>query len=175
MKHWTAKSSEDFRFAIAFNFVSQVEQVVDEEGISRKDLARRLGVSQGRVSQVINDPGNLTLKSIVEWSAVLGRKAAVVLYDDDDTENRYGPIDPDIFVHCWESLGKPRDFSDLEVEPCRDVGRGDYFVYVRSVAIAPISEPRTRLWEDVTPSRKLIAWGPIIQGELTNDSRDSTR
>ena len=108
--HWTNDSAKSFLFRIAFDFVAQLEKMMDAEGVSPSELAQRLRVSKGRVSQIMNNPGNLTLKTMVEWARALGVKVAIVTYDDDDVDNDNGPVNPQIFTTCWEKAGKPTDF-----------------------------------------------------------------
>ena len=88
-RHWTARSSEDLVFRIGHDVVRQIEDAMEAAGVSRSELALRLGVSRGRVSQVLGNPGNLTLERIVEYCGVLGLKASVVAYNDRDPGNAY--------------------------------------------------------------------------------------
>lgn len=121
--HWTERSTADFVYKIASDFVLQLEKKMDG-AVSQKELAERLGVSVGRVSQVINNPGNLTIRNIVEYSRALGLKVSVVAYDDGDPENHNGPINSEIFYRCWQKNGEPTDFFALdnpEVITCKSV------------------------------------------------------
>src|SRR5262249_10979318 len=104
---------KEFFFQVAFDFVTQMRKIMDAQKMGRSAFAKRLGVSKGRVSQVLNGPSNLTLENIVRYSWRLNRKVAVVLYDDGDRRNKNGPIPPDIFVECWKRQGRPRDFFEL--------------------------------------------------------------
>jgi transcriptional regulator with XRE-family HTH domain len=121
-KHWTEKSFDEFRYAIAFDFVAQVQEVMASRGLSQKDLAMRLELSEGRVSQFLNDPGNLTLKTIVRIARLLGCKATVVLYEDSDAANTRGPVVADVFKTCWEMAQQPRFLSDIDEDRRRDFG-----------------------------------------------------
>lgn len=112
--HWTESSTDAFRYRVANDFVVQLEKRMELGRISQKTLASRLHVSEGRVSQVLNNPTSLTLKSIIDYARALGMKVAVVAYDDNDPTNTNGPITPEIFQACWEKLGSPRDFFELE-------------------------------------------------------------
>jgi hypothetical protein len=111
-KHWTAKSTDAFVYRISSDFVLQLEKKMDGE-VSQNDLANRLKVSKGRVSQVLNNPGNLTLKKIVQYSRALGMKVAIVAYDDGDPTNQNGPINSEIFSRCWHKQGSPKNFFAL--------------------------------------------------------------
>jgi transcriptional regulator with XRE-family HTH domain len=108
--HWTNDSTKAFLFRIAFDFVSQLEKLMDAEKITPTELAKKLGVTKGRVSQIMNNPGNLTLKTVVEWARALDVKVAIVAYDDGDVQNDNGPVNPQIFATCWEKQGRPTDF-----------------------------------------------------------------
>ena len=110
--NWTERSTADFVYKISFDFVLQLESKMNGE-ISQKQLAEKLGVSVGRVSQVMNNPGNLTLRKIVEYSRALGLKVAIVAYDDGDSQNQNGPVNSEIFAKCWSMCGRPTDFFFL--------------------------------------------------------------
>ena len=112
--HWTARDVDSFLFRITSDFVRHVEVLLESNKASRADLAGKLRVTPGRISQVLNDPGNLSLKQIIKYTRALGEKIAVVTYDDNDPDNTRGPIVPEVFVKCWEKAGKPIDLFDLE-------------------------------------------------------------
>ncbi len=108
--HWTNRDTEDFLYKIGFDFVNQIQDWVDADlDGSRAEFAKRLGVSKGRVSQVLNDPGNLTLRLVVEYARSLGRKVSIVAYDDRDPSNQNGPVSSQVFASCWEKSGRPPD------------------------------------------------------------------
>lgn len=119
--HWTARSIKDYLFRIATDFIAQLENKMDSLPISQDELAKRLGVTKGRVSQLINHPGNISLGIMIEYAKALGMKLSVVAYEDDDLENKKGPIDSEIFKICWEKCGKPRDFWDMQSVVYTDV------------------------------------------------------
>jgi transcriptional regulator with XRE-family HTH domain len=115
MAHWTEKNYEAFTHKIAFDFIAQIEKQIEKKQLSQKQLAHELGVSEGAVSKVLNNPQNLTLKTIAKYSQALGVKAAIVAYDDNDPKNEKGLVASQIFATCWEFAGKPRDVWALEV------------------------------------------------------------
>jgi len=114
--HWTNRSSKDFLFRIAADFVSQLEDKMESVSMSQDELAQRLGVTKGRVSQILNNPGNISLGKVVEYARTLEMKVSIVAYEDDDPKNERGPINSAVFNICWEKCGKPQDFWDLEEE-----------------------------------------------------------
>jgi transcriptional regulator with XRE-family HTH domain len=108
--HWTGRSNKDFIFRIAADFIAQLEDKMESLPISQDELAQRLGVTKGRVSQILNNPGNITLGKIVEYARTLEMKVSIVAYEDNDPNNERGPINSAVFSICWEKSGKPRDF-----------------------------------------------------------------
>lgn len=113
LKHWTADSTEQFVYRISSDFVGQLEMKLEKDKISRNRLAKTLRVTKGRVSQVLNDPGNLTVKLAVEYAHAAGMKAALIAYDDHDPENFAGPINAAVFTTCWDMAGRPKDLFSV--------------------------------------------------------------
>jgi predicted XRE-type DNA-binding protein len=112
--HWTDRSTKDFVYRISSDFVLQIEKKMEEDRVNQATLAETLGVSDGRVSQVLRNPGNLTIRKMVEYARSLGMKIAIVAYEDDDPQNDNGPINSEIFNACWTKAGKPTDFFVLQ-------------------------------------------------------------
>jgi len=111
--HWGNRSLKDYLFQVSSQVVTQVLEIMELEQIGRSKFAKRLGVSKGRVSQILNHPGNLSLESIVRYARRLDRKVAIVLYDDGDPRNKKGSVLPQIFVASWKQSGEPRNFFEL--------------------------------------------------------------
>ena len=114
-KHWTEQSPEDFLYSIASDFVEQLREKMKRIGMSQAKLAKAAKVSKGYVSQVFNDPGNLSLVTIVKFAKAVGMKVSVVGYEDTDSEGSgRGPVNADVFRICWERQGKPVDMWSLK-------------------------------------------------------------
>ncbi len=111
--HWTARSTEDYLFRIVADFIAQLGNKMESLTMSQDQLAQKLGVTKGRISQLLNYPRNISLGKMIEYARALGMKVSAVAYEDDDPDNKKGPIDSEIFRICWENFGKPRDFWDL--------------------------------------------------------------
>jgi len=129
--HWTERTAKDFLFRIAADFISQLEDKMESPPLSRNDLAKKLNLTKGRISQVFNNPGNITLEKIVEYSRALKMKVAIVAYEDGDPENTNGPINSEIFKICWQKSGKPREFWNLQ-----EVGNGINYTQGLKLTIA---------------------------------------
>jgi carbohydrate-selective porin OprB len=113
VKHWTARSTDDFAYRIASDFIAQIETKMEKEEIKRGDFAKLAGLSPGRISQVLNSPGSFRLKSVVSYAKAVGMKVAIVAYDDEDPENNAGPISAQVFTNCWQNAGRPRDLFEV--------------------------------------------------------------
>ena len=109
--HWTENSPDDYQSRITFDFLTQLERKMDALPMSQAELARELELTEGAVSQVLNNQSRLSLSTIIKYSRKLGLKVAVVAYDDNDPSNTRGPVNSEIFTICWEKAGKPIDFS----------------------------------------------------------------
>jgi hypothetical protein len=122
-QHWTSNTVGDFVFQIASDFTLQLEKRLEDGPITNRELAKRLKITAGRVSQVLNTPGNFKLRSMTEYARALGLKLAIVAYDDGDPENKKGPINSGVFYECWKRQGRPQDFYDLStplvIQPIR--------------------------------------------------------
>lgn len=112
--HWTEQSIEDYRFRIVSDFISQIEEKMESREITQDELAKILNKTKGRISQILNNPGNITFDNIVKLARALKIKVSLVAYEDDDPTNKKGPINSEIFTICWEKYGKPQDFWAFE-------------------------------------------------------------
>jgi len=118
---------DDRAFAdhILFDFVDALDTRLEELGLTRREFASRMGVSEGRISQVFNDPANFTMRKMVELSRNLGLKVSLVSFEDKDDPSG-APVFSTSFKRSWEILGKPKFEDELNrlEELCKDcVGR----------------------------------------------------
>lgn len=112
-KHWTESNPNNFLSRITFDFIAQLEQKMESLPLTQSELAKKLDVTEGYVSQILNNPSNLSLRTIIKYARALGLKVAVVAYDDNDPDNTRGLVNSEIFSICWEKQGKPVDFFSL--------------------------------------------------------------
>src|SRR5579864_1803914 len=114
VQHWTASSPLRMVHAISGDFVAQLETRIEEiPGFTHGDLAKRISVSLSRVSQVMNSPGNLTIKNTIVYANGVGGNVALVVYPMDPHSNG-APISGDVFRACWEIAGRPRNMFDIQ-------------------------------------------------------------
>jgi len=116
-RHWTAKNIANYVFSIGADFVAQLEAKLEESHIAQNALSTALNITKGAVSQALNNPGNLTIRSMVKYARAVGMDVSVVLYKKTDELKEWGPIHADIFRICWERAGKPKDFFEVQSLP----------------------------------------------------------
>jgi transcriptional regulator with XRE-family HTH domain len=63
---------------VADSFLAQITQRMQDEGVSRTDLAIRTGVSKGRISQIFGSPGNLTIKTMMVLAGALDMEVSIL-------------------------------------------------------------------------------------------------
>jgi len=61
-------------------FVGQVESILEREGITRVELAKRMGKTSAYVSQLLGRPNNMTLNTMVQISDALGHRLHPFMY-----------------------------------------------------------------------------------------------
>lgn len=144
-RHWTQESLEDFQFSVAYDYVYQLQDALEVEGMTQKAFAEAAESSESRVSQLFGNPGNLTLKSMIRWARAIGRKVSVVFYDDGDARNELGPVDSEVFLKCWEMAGRPRDLASIEEkeeEVAEKAGYDEYFAPAETGKLYVGASPR---------------------------------
>jgi transcriptional regulator with XRE-family HTH domain len=112
--HWTERSNKDFLFRVVADFIGQIEKKMEKEDTSQGKLAQKLKISKGRVSQLLNSPGNFSLLTVIKLARTLGMKISIVAYEDEDPKNVKGPVNSEIFTACWAKCNSPRDFWGVE-------------------------------------------------------------
>jgi transcriptional regulator with XRE-family HTH domain len=107
------EDSEGLRLFQQAGLIFEVTELMcaalDEQSITRAELAERMGKSKGRISQILNGETNLTLQTIADVFTALGKKLNV------DTED----------VRLEESVAPVRVISLeprlMNVLPCMDL------------------------------------------------------
>jgi transcriptional regulator with XRE-family HTH domain len=69
------------------NATDTIDALLESLDVSQSELASRLGVSEGRVSQLLSGRTNLTLRSLASLAWALGMRASVVI---EPVSNRAG-------------------------------------------------------------------------------------
>jgi transcriptional regulator with XRE-family HTH domain len=79
--------SDDPEYALlrtADRIVDRICIAMEQQGVSQSELARRVGVSRQHISAFIADPGNPTLRTIVEMAHALGLRVEIELVPTPD-------------------------------------------------------------------------------------------
>jgi len=159
--HWTERSIKDYLFRIGADFIAQLEKKMELHNTTQDRLAESLGITKGRVSQIINYPGNITLANIIKFARTLGMKVSIVAYEDDDPENKRGPINSEVFKICWEKFGKPVDFwafqeiGKNEITSANTADSVSYIGQKHIMFLPPLSLMPGRISCKITPSERL--------------------
>jgi transcriptional regulator with XRE-family HTH domain len=106
-------SNKMFADHVLFDFIDKLNFRLLELGLTRRDFARKLGVSEGRISQIFNNPSNFTMNKMVEWARELGLKVTLVSYEDKDDPSG-APVFSDSFREIWKIFGRPRFEEQIE-------------------------------------------------------------
>ena len=78
---------------------SEINLYLSERNLTRADLASRMGVSPGRISQVLSGGENLTLRTLASLSAALDAQFELELKPNKATEDAYAAS------HAYDDAG----------------------------------------------------------------------
>jgi antitoxin component HigA of HigAB toxin-antitoxin module len=66
---------------MAIGLMEEACRLMEAQGVSRAELAQRMGVNRARVTQLLNAAPNLTLRSVAQLAIALGARPHVSLLD----------------------------------------------------------------------------------------------
>lgn len=113
--HWTERSTKDFLYSIASDFIEQLQEQMERIPMKQSELAKLAKVSKGYVSKMFKNPGNLSLETIVKFARIVGMKVSIVGYVDiNDPANSRGPISAEVFRRTWENANRPSDMWSIK-------------------------------------------------------------
>ena len=72
-------SPEYWRASATIDFAEDLSRLMDEAGVSRAELARRLGTSPAYITQVLRADGNFTLETMTRFAMALGHQVRIHL------------------------------------------------------------------------------------------------
>lgn len=61
---------------------AQINQLINEQGIRKSDLAERMGISKSHLSNILNSQTNLTLETLARFELALGVDFKITLSKD---------------------------------------------------------------------------------------------
>jgi transcriptional regulator with XRE-family HTH domain len=106
--HWTERSIADYTAKLFYDFIDQLN-LIDFKDF--KAVAKKMGVTINRIQQILRGESYPTLPTIVKLIKAIDSDVAIIVYKKD---KEIPPINPQIFVRCWEYMGKPIDFFALD-------------------------------------------------------------
>ena len=97
-------------------------ELLENEKVSRKELAERLGKSKGFVSQLLNGGRNLTLRTVADNFHVLGYKVTLTAHKEEVKRQKSNVLEfknRQTFhkkkpIENWKQLEGPRADTDLD-------------------------------------------------------------
>lgn len=105
-------------FAIA-TVALAIAEAIKNAGISQRELSERLGVTEARVSQILNATGNPTIKSLARLADVLGRELRIELAHESHVPN-----------HNAEWQAADRTWAEKEEEEENETNEQEQYVAV---------------------------------------------
>jgi transcriptional regulator with XRE-family HTH domain len=89
---------DEEQLALVTQITNEISAYMDERGLTRADLAARMGVSPGRVSQILGGGENLTLRTLSALSTALDARFCIELK----------PLKPrDTFINSYPAANRP--------------------------------------------------------------------
>lgn len=91
------KSKEYWLTRIQSKLYSLVEKYINEEGLTRKTFAEKIGVSKGYISQVLNGNFDHRISTFIELSLAIGKVPQIYFEDVDQVmkDDEFGLLDED--------------------------------------------------------------------------------
>jgi transcriptional regulator with XRE-family HTH domain len=91
-----AQASPDYwSAAAAHEFVRELERRMEEQGVSRAELARRLGSSKAYVTKVLSADANFTLTTMTRLAMAVGGEVHVRIADRKEKRSRQTAPQPE--------------------------------------------------------------------------------
>jgi transcriptional regulator with XRE-family HTH domain len=74
--------------------IETIAALMRSQGVSQRELARRVGRSEGWISRVLNGRNNTTLKTVADLAWALGVRLSVIATEFDDRDRSPAAADP---------------------------------------------------------------------------------
>lgn len=88
LEHWANSRNENARLVAQEVLVCRVAEAIwktmEECGVSKAELAKRVGTTQSSITQMLSGSRNMTLQTLSDICFVLGQEASVVIDKCDD-------------------------------------------------------------------------------------------
>jgi transcriptional regulator with XRE-family HTH domain len=113
---------------LLYSAQTAIQRQLNRQGLKYRDLARRLDVSEARVSQLLGDDAlNLTIRTVARVFHRLGEEAVLLTRRELDEKLRQVAPEPDqpawVFASKGEQIYSGQEATEIVVEP--GVRRGE--------------------------------------------------
>jgi len=122
---WVERYKEDPDYILHGLLLEVTEKIcaaVEEQGLSRAELAKRLGVKPQYVTNFLNTPHNTTLRTIVRFAQALDLDVALELRSETEAVRTWSQPAPD--RRKWQSRA-PQGVPALKMLPEKEVALDD--------------------------------------------------
>lgn len=91
-------------------------EAIQNSGLSQREVADRLGVSEARISQILDASGNPTVKTLARLADVLGRELRIEFSLDSHVPGQGVEVEWDVVEEPWSNSMSPDEFEQSEEE-----------------------------------------------------------
>ena len=94
LEHWVGERDENAKLAAQEVLITEVTEAISaamqDAGVTKTELAARMGASKGYVSQVLSGSRNMTLRTLSDICFALGKMPTVAVHarSDDSAPQR---------------------------------------------------------------------------------------
>lgn len=104
--------------SLELELTEKILAAMKAKGLSRSDLAGRLGTSKAAVSKLLNDGSNITLKRLLKISTAVGYDLIINITPSEEGHSIFNtnmphPHRPDDLTAAWASHGRCATVVDL--------------------------------------------------------------
>lgn len=83
LKHWTNQNEENAKLMAQELLITEVTEEIwkamEETGVNKTELANRIGVTKGYISQVLGGSRNMTLRTLSDICFALGKQVTITM------------------------------------------------------------------------------------------------
>lgn len=125
LQTWLDEATEHQRAFAEEQLILDVTEAIwaelDRQGITKAELAARLGKSKAYVTQLLNGSRNMTLRTLADIAFALGVEARFVLCDEEWSDNGWvdsseATFGPRLMTRVPELHAANADWMDLETQ-----------------------------------------------------------
>ncbi|MEX0829616.1 MAG: helix-turn-helix transcriptional regulator [Nitrospirales bacterium] len=112
-KQWFLENLESIQDSFEFRLESHLFEIgeaiarfMKEQNLNRAQMAERLGVSRARVTNILNGNPNLTVKTLLKMSDVLGKELEINFKTKLTYHDQQSATFPSIYLYSGEDIAE---------------------------------------------------------------------